>query len=285
MAIYKPSELNEFLKSLGVRPKKGLSQNFLIDGNIIRKIVKAAAVEKGDVVLEIGPGPGSLTQALLETGAEVIAVEMDRVLAGALERLQTEDSRLRVYCSDIMAFPLEEELGKRVGSGKKIKIVANLPYHITTPILAQCAPLYSLFESITIMVQEEVGRRMTAKAGGADWSSLSLFLDFYSEARFCFTVSKNCFMPVPGVDSAIVQLVLHPAPLDKSESLSFFQLTQTAFQHRRKMLRSSLRELYPPTCVAAALLAIGQREEARPEALSLDDFLRLHQILVRDNSV
>jgi 16S rRNA (adenine1518-N6/adenine1519-N6)-dimethyltransferase len=280
MPIYKPSELRLFLNQLEIFPKKGLSQNFLIDGNIIRKIVMASKVQSGDVVLEIGPGPGSLTQALLETGARVVAVEKDGVLAQALERLQTPSQQLSIFCHDILTFPLEKEISALLKKEEqKAKVIANLPYHLTTPILVQLIPLRHLFSSLTVMVQEEVARRLTAQPGSADYSSLTLFLRFYTEPHYAFTVSHNCFYPAPKVNSAIVVLQLREPPLSEDKRESFFQLTRTAFEHRRKMLRASLKNLFPPQKVEDALKAIGQNPLARPEILSLEEFLQLHALL------
>lgn len=281
MPIYKPSELRFFLNELGIFPKRGLSQNFLIDGNIIRKIVAASNVQPDDVILEIGPGPGSLTQALLETGTQVVAVEKDDVLAKALERLQTSSQQLSIYCHDIMTFPLEEELAKKLKPGQKAKVIANLPYHLTTPILAQLAPLHHLFSSLTVMVQEEVARRMTALPGTSEYSSFSLFLRFYTYPHYAFTVSHNCFYPAPKVDSAIVILQLHEPPLNSETAFTFFKLTRTAFEQRRKMLRASLKNLFLPQKVEEALQAIGQNPLARPENLSLEEFLKLHAHLTQ----
>jgi 16S rRNA (adenine1518-N6/adenine1519-N6)-dimethyltransferase len=279
MAVYQPSELRLFLNQLGIFPRKGLSQNFLIDGNIIRKIVKAATVQPEEIVWEIGPGPGALTQALLEGGAHVVAVEKDRILAEALERLQTPSQQLTVYCDDVMTFPLEERLSPFLIEGKKAKVVANLPYHLTTPILTQLVPLRALFSSLTIMVQEEVARRMTAQPGSSEYSSLTLFLRFYTEPHYAFTVSRNCFYPAPKVDSAVVVLKLREPPLTAEEASSFFQLTRKAFEHRRKMLRASLKTLFPPQLVEEALSAIGQNPLARPEMLSLEQFLQLYHLM------
>ncbi len=200
MPIYKPSELRLFLKQLGISPKKGLSQNFLIDGNIIRKIVDVSEVTPEDTILEIGPGPGSLTQALLETGGTVLAVEKDSVLARALERLVPDSPQLKVFCHDIMTFPLQQELSKVMQNGKKAKVIANLPYHLTTPIIAQLIPMRDLFSSLTIMVQDEVARRFTALPGTSDYSSFTIFLRFYTTPSYAFTVSRNCFFPAPRVN-------------------------------------------------------------------------------------
>ncbi|CUI17582.1 Ribosomal RNA small subunit methyltransferase A [Candidatus Protochlamydia naegleriophila] len=278
MPIYKPSELRLFLNELGIFPKKGLSQNFLIDGNIIRKIVKASAVQPDDLVLEIGPGPGSLTQAMLEAGAHIVAVEKDSTLAQALERLQTPSKQLEVFCEDIMLFPVQKELPLRLKEDQRAKVIANLPYHLTTPILSEMVVHRHLFASLTVMVQEEVARRMTAAPGTSDYSSFTIFLNFYSTPRYAFTVSRNCFYPAPKVDSAIVVLELkEPPPNVNTEE--FFKITRTAFEHRRKMLRASLKSLFDPHQISEALEAIGQNPLARPEVLSLDDFLKLYHIL------
>ena len=223
MPIYKPSELRTFLNQLGIKPKKGLSQNFLIDGNIVRKIVAAANVVPGDVVLEIGPGPGSLTQALLEAGADVLAVEMDSTLAEALERLQTPEKKLQIFCLDILNFSLQKNLLPLLKNGKKAKVIANLPYHLTTPILAMLIPHHLIFSSLTLMVQEEVGRRFTALPNTSEYSSFTVFLQFYSVPVYAFTVSRNCFYPVPKVDSAVVSLNLNPLPWMK-QPLNLFSL-------------------------------------------------------------
>lgn len=285
MSIYKPSELLPFLRERGLHPKKGLSQNFLIDGNIIRKIVSAADVHEGDAVLEIGPGPGSLTQALLNAGAHVLAVEKDVPLAEALGRLQTTPQKLVIRSHDIMDFPLEEELVPFLQgcARKKAKVIANLPYHLTTPILIRFAQLHHLFDSITVMVQQEVARRMTASPSTSDYGSLTLFLRYYAEPHYAFTVSRNCFYPVPSVDSAVVVLTLKPGPLSGVEEEAFFQMTRTAFKHRRKMLRASLKAIYPSTLVENALKAIGINPQARPEELSLEVFLALFDELSKKN--
>lgn len=278
MPIYKPSELRLFLTELNIFPKKGLSQNFLIDGNIIRKIVDTAGVTSDDVVLEIGPGPGSLSEELLATGADLIAVEKDTVLASALERLKAPDRKLNVFCDDIMDFPIEETLAKHLSEGKKAKVIANLPYHLTTPILAHLIKMRNTFSSLVLMVQEEVARRFTAQPNTSEYSSFTVFLNFYSTPRYGFTVSPHCFYPEPSIKSAIVVLDLKTPPVVSNEE-AFFIMTRTAFGHRRKMLRASLRDLYGTEVVVNALTAIGINPQARPEVLSLDDWLLLFKQL------
>lgn len=275
MALYKPTELHQFLNSLGIHPKKGLSQNFLIDGNIIRNIVKTAQVQPGDLVIEIGPGPGSLTEALLAAGAHVIAVEKDEVLAKALERLSGVGGTLEVHCADIMDFPLQEVLEKK---GKKAKVIANLPYHLTTPIVSNLVVKHTLISEIIVMVQDEVARRFTAKPGTSDYGSFTLFLNFYTHPHYAFKVSRNCFFPVPGVESAVVRLETKVPPAGIDEE-SFFKMTRTSFEHRRKALRASLKELYSPEVIMEALKQMGKQPLTRPEELSLEEFMKLYQLV------
>ena len=268
MALYKPSELRAFLEEIGASPKKSLSQNFLIDGNIIRKISTLADIQPGDSVLEIGPGPGVLTEELLARGAHVLAVEKDRKFAAALHRLQTPDNRLTVIEGDI----LEEEFPLKPNT----KLVANLPYQITTPVLTKFLPQKNLFQSITVMVQKEVATRYLGQPGGKDYGSITVFVRFYSEPQYGFTVEPTCFYPPPRVRSAVVKFTLKDHPAVSSEE-AFFAMTRRAFQQRRKMLRSSLKNAYDLTKIDQGLEKIGKGLQVRPEELSLDDFLILFQ--------
>ncbi len=279
MPIYKPSELHLFLNSIGIHPKKGLSQNFLIDGNIIRKIVKISDVQPHDVVLEIGPGPGSLTEELLNAGASVIAVEKDPILASALERLKSPDRHLEIFCQDIMEFPIGPSLKRLLKGGQKGKVIANLPYHLTSPILAQLVPLHEIFSELVVMVQDEVAQRMVAKPGNKDYSSFTLFLNYHCQVKYGFTVSKNCFYPAPKVNSAIVILELQKPPT-VSDPEAFFKMTRRAFEQRRKMLRSSLKDLYPPEKIMGALTQLKLNPQARPEDLSLTEFISFFERVV-----
>jgi len=270
MPLYKPSELREFLQSIGADPSRALSQNFLIDGNIIRKTVTLAEVKAGDSVLEIGPGPGALTEALLETGANVIAVEKDKRLATALERLQ--NGRLRVINDDILTVNLEEILPKGT------KVVANLPYSLTSPILGRLLPSHHLIETVVVMVQKEVAKRLCAKAGTKDFSSLTLFVNFHSKIKSSFDVGRRCFYPAPKVDSAVVRMDLNSPPA-LSDTDRFWKLIKTSFNQRRKMMRASLKELYPAKTVEGALIDIKTAPTSRPEQLSLDKFIALFEKL------
>jgi 16S rRNA (adenine1518-N6/adenine1519-N6)-dimethyltransferase len=256
MPLTNPSELLTFLRALGVGSKKGLSQNFLIDGNIVAKILKEASLRPGDTVLEIGPGPGALTEALVAQGAKVYAVEKDPIFAEALKRFKN----VEVFAKDIRDFELSV-------IPEKTKVISNLPYHLTAPILTLLVRRHDLFSTLTVMVQEEVARRMIAKPKTKDYGSLSVFLNFYSQPRYAFKVSRHCFYPQPKVDSAVVALTLEKPPQDTEGFLSF---VRTAFQYRRKMIKTTLGEP-----IGDILKQLGENPKSRPEDLSLDTFLKV----------
>lgn len=258
------SELIPFLERIGARPRKSLSQNFLVDPNVVKKIVATAEIQPGDRVLEIGPGPGALTQELLTQGATVFAVEKDPIFARELSRLE---GPLHIFPADFLEFPLE-----RLREYGPIKGVANLPYHITAPILEKICEHASLFSSFTVMIQKEVAERLAAAPSTKEFGSLTLFIEFFAKIGKPFTVSPGCFYPRPGVDSSVLRLDFHPTqpPVDPT---ALFTVIRRAFQQRRKMLRSSLQSLYPPARTEAALQAIGASPEARPETLSLEQWI------------
>jgi 16S rRNA (adenine1518-N6/adenine1519-N6)-dimethyltransferase len=268
---FRPTELQHLLRTLGERPKRSLSQNFLIDGNVLKKMVLLAEVKEGDLIIEIGSGPGALTEALLDAGATVIAIEKDLKFAGALEGLQRKDSRLEVIAEDFLSLSIETLLQKR----KKAKVVANLPYQITTPILSRLLPLHRQIDSLTLMVQREVAARYIAKEGTADYSSFTLFLQYYATASYGFTVPPTCFYPRPKIYSATVKLLLKEPPSAAFPS----QLIRTSFQQRRKMVRTSLKALYPAEIIEGALNQLGLNPQIRPEELSLTHFFQLDTMI------
>lgn len=255
------NELIKFLNEIGASPQKRLSQNFLIDQNIVHKIVHVAEVQPGDVVLEIGPGPGALTKVLLEKGAIVHAIEKDPLFANALHRFQTEDKRLNVYLSDALEFPIEKIPFK--------KVIANLPYHITTPLLAKCFD--SSFVSITVMVQKEVAERIFAHEGTKTFGSLSLFARYYAELKSQFTVSPQCFYPKPTIESSVIHLCA--SPLRDVAPSHFFKIVRRAFTQRRKCLSTSLKEFASTDAIKKVLRSLSIREDARAEMLSFDNWL------------
>jgi 16S rRNA (adenine1518-N6/adenine1519-N6)-dimethyltransferase len=272
----KLSKLRAHLEAQGTHAKKRLSQNFLIDGNILKKIAAAAQVTQDDLVLEIGAGPGALTEQLLETGASVVAIEIDTQLIPILSELKQNYPLLKIIEGDVLHLSLES-LCASMASQRKIKVVANLPYHITTPILTRLLPMHLWIESITVMVQKEFAQRMIAKANTSDYGRFTLFVRYYSDPLYQFTIKPSCFYPCPTVHSALVTCTLHPPPL--IEDATFFDLTRAAFSQRRKMLRTSLRLLYPQEKIDGALTELKIDLKARPETLTLEQFLNLFHFL------
>ena len=266
------SELLSFLEKIDRRPSKGLSQNFLVDNNIIAKIIQTADVQPGDQVLEIGPGPGALTKALLDRGAKVIAIEKDKVLSHELDRFQTPDQRLSTLCADFLKADL-------LNLPSPLKVVANLPYSITTPIIEKILDHPDLFSSFTIMVQKEVAKRMIAQSGSKEFGSLSIFLAFYTTYHSSFSVSPSCFYPRPKVDSAVVRFDLR-SQLFLKDPNPFFSVVRKAFQQRRKMIGTSLKKIYPLSIIQEALLKSSSRIDARPESLSLEQWLQFHSAAI-----
>lgn len=270
LRLSNPSQLRLYLENLGISPKKSLSQNFLIDGNIIDKIVSLADITPEDQALEIGPGPGALTDALLNCGVRVLAVEKDRTLAKALAE---RNGNIRVICEDVLKVDLEKELTE------KATVIANLPYNITSPILTSLLPRTNLLKRIVVMVQLEVAERLTATPGTKAYGSLTVFAHLYSKPQWGFKVSRNCFFPQPNVDSAVVRFDLRNPPKEVEDE-AFFHVIRTAFGQRRKMLKSSLKKLYSPDSVIQALINIGFQETTRPEELSADQFVEFYRYLI-----
>jgi len=266
MPISSPSELMLFLESIGARPKKSLSQNFLIDQNIVKKIVHCCALKKNESVLEIGPGPGAVTEELINAGAQVTAVEKDRAFAKALKRFEC----VKVVEGDILDFCLDD-----LPSGTKV--VSNLPYHLTSPILTRLLPKYPLFSTLTLMMQKEVATRLLAPSGTKMYGSLTVFANFYADITDSFLVKASCFYPRPKVDSMVLTFKLKPHPQVASVD-GFFELVHTMFQQRRKMIRASLGRRYGKQ-VLEQIEASGISPEARPEQLSLEQLLQLNETL------
>ncbi len=273
MSLYRPRELFAFLEAIDARPKKSLSQNFLIDGNIIGKLLDA--IPSHEPILEIGPGPGSITEQLLKRGFKVHAVEKDPRLANHLTRLEGGGAEecaqkctgaLTFYNDDILTFDINL-------LPRPLHIVANIPFGITTPILTRFIPLASHISSLTLIVQHEYAERLIAQPRTKAYSSLTLFLTFYASCKYLFRIKPACFSPKPKVSAAAVQIIPR-APLSTREGL-FFQLVRTAFSMRRKQLKSSLRTLYAPEKIISALESIGHKPTARPEELTSEEYVSL----------
>lgn len=257
--------------------QKKYGQNFLIDEHVIEKILKAAGITKDDTVLEIGPGIGTLTQYLCENAGHVIAVEIDKNLIPILENdTLAQYENVRIINDDVMKLDLKELIETENG-GKPIKVVANLPYYITTPIVMALLEKKLPVESITVMVQKEVAARMQAKPGSSDYGALSLAVRYYSEPYIAANVPVNCFMPRPGVDSAVIRMKLYrepPVHVENEELL--FALIRASFNQRRKTLLNGICNFsglnITKERAAEAIAKTGLSPDVRGEMLSLEQF-------------
>ena len=279
-----PKNTIEILNKYHIVFQKRYGQNFLIDDHVIDKIIAAADVTKEDTVLEIGPGIGTLTQYLCEHAGKVIAVEIDKSLIPILENdtLSAYDN-VKIINGDIMKLDLNE-LIRTENDGRPVKIAANLPYYITTPIIMGLLEKRLPITSITVMVQKEVAQRMQALPGTADYGALSLAVQYYAEPYLAANVPVNCFMPRPKVDSAVIRLKLYSDPpvTVKDEKL-MFSIIRALFNQRRKTLVNGICNYsgldIGKDRILAALEQLGIGSDVRGETLSLDTFAKLSDLL------
>ncbi len=287
--LYNPTNTLEIIKKYGFGFQKRFGQNFLIDGNVVEKIVREAGITKDDFVLEIGPGIGTMTQILCENAREVAAVEIDKNLIPILDETLAPYDNVTVINEDILKVDVRK-LAEEKNDGRPIKVVANLPYYITTPIIMGLFESHVPLESITIMVQKEVAQRMQVGPGTKDYGALSLAVQFYADAQIVLKVPASCFMPRPNVDSAVIKLVRHEdAPVKVKDEQFMFRVIRAAFNQRRKTLANSLAnssELNGSghACtredVTTALEAMGLPAGIRGEALTLAQFGELADRLI-----
>lgn len=287
--LYNPTNTLEIIKKYGFGFQKRFGQNFLIDGNVVEKIVREAGITKDDFVLEIGPGIGTMTQILCENAREVAAVEIDKNLIPILAETLAPYDNVTVINEDILKVDVRK-LAEEKNDGRPIKVVANLPYYITTPIIMGLFESHVPLESITIMVQKEVAQRMQVGPGTKDYGALSLAVQFYADAQIVLKVPASCFMPRPNVDSAVIKLVRHEdAPVKVKNEQFMFRVIRAAFNQRRKTLANSLAnssELNGSghACtredVTTALEAMGLPAGIRGEALTLAQFGELADRLI-----
>ena len=264
-SLYKPTDLHSFLREQGIHAKKGLSQIFSSTATLSKRSSTLLKFERGSCFLEDWSGPGALTQALLKRGAVVFAVEMDPNFAKELHRLQTDKDLLEVHCGDILEFPLLE-FSSAANKKNQSRRQFALPHHNT-----DLDPLFAAISACRIADHhgpKRIRLRMkAAKNTVPEYSSFTLFLQFYASAAKNFIVSPNCFYPKPEVHSSVVHCKLHTPLLEENRTEAFFQMTRTAFGKRRKMLRSSLNDLYGALEIEQSLAAIGHPPTARPEEL------------------
>lgn len=278
-----PQNTIEILQKYNFNFQKKFGQNFLIDEHVLDKIIRAAEITKNDYVLEIGPGIGTMTQYLACAAREVTAVEIDRALIPILEDTLKEYDNVSIINEDILKVDIAA-LAKEKNGGRPIKVVANLPYYITTPIIMGLFESHVPLESITVMVQKEVADRMQVGPGTKDYGALSLAVQYYAEPYIVANVPPNCFMPRPAVGSAVIRLTRHQKPpVEVMDEKLMFRLIRASFNQRRKTLANGLKnsgELnLSKEVITVAIEKLGKGSSVRGEALDLEEFARLTNII------
>lgn len=267
--------------------QKKFGQNFLIDTHVLERIISEAGVTKDDFVVEIGPGIGTMTQYLCEAAGAVAAVEIDKNLIPILHDTLSEYDNVEIINEDILKVDIAA-LAEEKNGGKPIKVVANLPYYITTPIIMGLFESHVPIESITVMVQKEVADRMQCGPGSKDYGALSLAVQYYAKPEIVANVPPNCFMPRPNVGSAVIRLTRHEnPPVEVTDEKLMFRLIRASFNQRRKTLVNGLKNAsdlsFTKEQVEAAIEAIGQPLTIRGEALTLSQFAQLaNQLYIAD---
>ena len=247
-------------------PKKHLGQNFLFDPSILLKIIRSANLSDSDTVVEIGPGPGRLTRLLAERVQKVIAIELDPYLYNKLREELNDLDNIDFVLGDALKFPFEQ-LGH-------FKVVANIPYYITTPIIFRLIAARTVLQSMTLTIQKEVAERIVAKPGGKDYGVLSIGTQFYTAPELMFIIPKEAFRPMPKVDSAVIHMTMRKEPaVSVPDESVFFRVVKTAFSQRRKTLSNSLKSLSKD--IKDILQRAGIDPQRRPETMDIEEFANL----------
>lgn len=280
-----PKYTIEVLQKYGFVFQKRFGQNFLIDTHVLDRIIQASEITKDDFVLEIGPGIGTMTQYLADSAREVTAVEIDDALIPILKDTLKEWDNVNVIHGDILKTDIRK-IADEKNQGRPIKVVANLPYYITTPIIMGLFESHVPIDSITVMVQKEVADRMQSGPGTKDYGALSLAVQYYAEPYVVANVPPNCFMPRPKVGSAVIRLTKYKdAPIKVTNEKLLFQLIRASFNQRRKTLQNGIKNFgglnFSKEQVAQALEEMGLPASVRGEALTLEQFATLANILDR----
>ena len=278
-----PKNTIEIIQKYEFMFQKKFGQNFLIDTHVLEKIISAAGITKNDCVLEIGPGIGTMTQYLAENAGHVVAVEIDRNLIPILKETLADYDNVTVINEDILRVDIKA-LAEEYNGGKPIKVVANLPYYITTPIIMGLFESGVPIDNITVMVQKEVADRMKEGPGSKDYGALSLAVQYYAEPEIVANVPPNCFIPRPNVGSAVIRLTRHKEmPVQVKDPDLMFKIIRASFNQRRKTLQNGLGNApelpYTKEQIAAAIAEMGLTPTIRGEALSLAQFAQLSDIL------
>ena len=278
-----PKNTIEIIQKYEFMFQKKFGQNFLIDTHVLEKIISAAGITKNDCVLEIGPGIGTMTQYVAENAGHVVAVEIDRNLIPILKETLADYDNVTVINEDILRVDIKA-LAEEYNGGKPIKVVANLPYYITTPIIMGLFESGVPIDNITVMVQKEVADRMKEGPGSKDYGALSLAVQYYAEPEIVANVPPNCFIPRPNVGSAVIRLTRHKEmPVEVKDPALMFKIIRASFNQRRKTLQNGLGNApelpYTKEQIAAAIAEMGLTPTIRGEALSLAQFAQLSDIL------
>ena len=280
-----PKKTIEVIQKYQFAFQKRFGQNFLIDAHVLEKIVSAAGITKDDCVLEIGPGIGTMTQYLAESAGQVIAVEIDTNLLPILADTLKDYSNVKVINQDILKVDINE-LVKEYNNGRPIKVVANLPYYITTPIIMGLFESNVPIDNITVMVQKEVADRMQVGPGSKDYGALSLAVQYYASPYIVANVPPNCFIPRPNVGSAVIRLARYQEPpVQVKDPKLMFKLIRASFNQRRKTLQNGLNNSpeisFSKEEITKAIESLGVSPSVRGEALSLEQFAQLANYFVQ----
>lgn len=259
------------------KPKKKLGQNFLFDKNLQRKIISACQLEPGDTVLEIGSGNGELTRLIAPLVKAVYAVEIDTTLCKVLGKNLAEYPDVKIVNRDILKLNLKRFFNK---SANTVKVIGNIPYYITTPIIQHLLKYPDKIDVIFITVQKEFANRMVAVSGSKSYGSLSCFIQYFAEPKILFFIKKSCFFPMPKIDSCFLRMdIKRKSSLNKQQEKIFFQIIRAAFGKRRKMLRNGLAGTVAQEKLKAFLTAYNIDSNIRPERLTIIDFMNLVKIV------
>ena len=280
--LYRPSTVRDLLKRHGIRPRRSLGQNFLVDGNILGRIVQAAAPASEDLVIEVGPGIGTLTRELCREAGRVLAIERDHRMGPVLEETLADCPHLDLRFADAMDFDFSGALAGHAGS---VKFVSNLPYNIATPLLLDLLAGVRGIGLYVVMVQKELADRFTASPGGRDYGASTLKMLYRCRLERVIRVPRTVFLPPPQVDSVVLRLVPHSAaPVEVPDERFFLQLIETAFAQRRKTLLNALAAGMKATSsreeIGGALAAAGIDPGRRAETLSLEEFAALARAIM-----
>ncbi len=279
------------MEKYGIRTKKSFGQNFLTDLNVLKNIVEAADITANDNVIEIGPGIGALTEQLAQAAGEVLALEIDQDLIPVLKEVLSPYDNVKVINQDVLQANLPELIKKEFKDpSRPIKVVANLPYYITSPILMNLLASPVEWATICVMMQKEVAQRLTAKPGTKQYGALTLAIEYQMQAKIAFDVSRKVFVPAPNVDSAIVVLTprTNPLPVQPFDKQKLFGFIRGCFAHRRKSLWNNLQSVIDKDPVVkekmtAVLTQLDISPQIRPEKLTLEQFIELANALHQQN--